>query len=65
MSTILKQLNKEKDVYVVLLTSNGEAFSLGIDYTYLISNDEEERKKKATELSTCVKYVKFSGPVFK
>lgn len=52
---MLNKLNKEKDCYVVLVTSNQKAFSLGIDYTYLIANEEEERKKRATELSTCVK----------
>ncbi|RZC43331.1 neurofilament heavy polypeptide [Asbolus verrucosus] len=52
----LKELGKDDECHVVSLTSDSnDSFCHGLDYRFLVADDENVRKKKATELSSLVK----------
>ncbi|KAJ8959468.1 hypothetical protein NQ318_022165 [Aromia moschata] len=51
LTAALKKFARDKDCNVVLLTSSSKAFCLGLDYASLVSDEEDVRRKNATELS--------------
>ncbi|KAK9887100.1 hypothetical protein WA026_020044 [Henosepilachna vigintioctopunctata] len=51
----LKELVRNKNCNVVSIHSQGPAFCLGLDYKGLIESDADLRKKRAKELSACVR----------
>lgn len=55
LTTALKKFAKEKDCHIVSITSNSKAFCLGLDYSSLVSDKEDERKENATQLAEKVR----------
>lgn len=55
LTTSLKLLAKEKDCNVVVMESEGKTFCLGLDYSSLVCDKEDERKKRAIELANQAK----------
>nr|XP_023020479.1 titin [Leptinotarsa decemlineata] len=51
LTAALKKCGKDKDCTVVLITSTGKAFCLGLDYGSLVASKENERIEKCSELA--------------
>ncbi|KAL3285124.1 hypothetical protein HHI36_019248 [Cryptolaemus montrouzieri] len=55
LTVTLKELGRNKNCHVVSLHSQGVAFCLGLDYKGLVESNEDLRKRRATELSNCIR----------
>lgn len=55
LRTLLGQLKTESSCKVVMLTSAGDAFSNGIDFTSLVQNTVADRKQSSSDLLTALK----------
>lgn len=55
LRTLLGQLKTEANCKVVLVTSAGETFSNGIDFSSLVQNTIADRKQSCSDLLTALK----------